>query len=61
MKYFGFGGGWLVENFAILPGISYNWMRTNKTGLCWSLQFAWLWWYFDFGTIRKKLKETRYY
>lgn len=53
MKYFGFGGGWLVENFAILPSISYNWMRTNKTGLCWSLQFAWLWWYFDFGTIRK--------
>lgn len=30
MKYFGFGGGWLVENFAIIPGISYNWMRTNK-------------------------------
>lgn len=61
MKYFGFGGGWLVENFAIIPSISYNWMRTNKTGLCWSLQFAWLWWYFDFGTIRKKLKETGYY
>lgn len=59
MKYLGISGGWLIECFSVLPGISYSWMRTNKD-FCWSLQFAWLWWYFDIGTIHKKLKEQGY-
>ena len=53
--------GHLVESFAFLPSISYNWMhKTNIAPKSWEVSFAWLYWYLAIGNIRSNLKKAGY-
>lgn len=57
--------GKLIENFAILPSISINWMTTNwvKSGeykTIYDIQFSWFKWYISTGNINKYLKSKGY-
>lgn len=60
MKYFRkyFDAGHLIESCAILPSISYNWMRTYH-GTAKEVTFAWLFWYFSIGNIRIYLDKWK--
>ena len=69
MKYLGISGGWLIEGFCILPSINISWMKSlqkkpfivlDKYETYYDVQFAWLFWYFTIGQIKKKLKENGY-
>ena len=60
MKYLGISGGWLTEEFALLPSISFRKM-TLKDGTYVDLFLCWLFWYCTIGQIKKKLKENGYY
>ena len=53
-----FNYGHLIESFAILPSISYNWIQTSK-GKVYEINFAWLFWYFTIGNVRKFLKNWK--
>lgn len=55
-KYF--NSGHLIESFAVLPSISYNWMKTIN-GKAREVTFAWLFWYFSIGNIRIYLDKWK--
>ena len=57
--------GRLVENFAILPSLSINWMTTNwvRTGeyrKIYDVQFSWFFWYISTTNISRYLKTQGY-
>jgi len=61
MKYLGISGGRIIEGFCILPSINVNWMSLCKDKKTYfDIQFAWFFWYFTIGQIKKKLKEDGY-
>lgn len=53
-----FDYGHLIESFAILPSISYNWIQTSE-GKVREVTFAWLFWYFAIGNTRIYLKKWK--
>lgn len=53
-----FDGGHLIESFAVLPSISYNWMQTTD-GKVREVTFAWLYWYFSIGNTKIYLKKWK--
>ena len=55
-KYF--NDGHLIESFAVLPSISYNWMQTTD-GKVHEVTFAWLFWYFSIGNVRIYLDKWK--
>ena len=60
MKYLGISGGWLMEEFVLIPCISFRKM-TLKDGAYIYMFLSWLFWYINIGQIKNKLKENGYY
>lgn len=54
-----FDAGHLIDSCAILPSISYNWMRTTD-GKVYEITFTWIFWYVSFGNVRITLKKMGY-
>ena len=67
MKYWGIDYGRIIEGFCLLPSINLNWaifQENNKLpgnyNRYYDIQFAWLWWYFTIGQLKKRLKIEKW-